>query len=117
MLYGLLAGGYSVLYCRFATALTDNPKTGLFIYSIFEFERGLGSILAGPISSSLMLKDVDVGRYGIMKYERLIYFIGTALLISSLGGIGYFFQDMCFHFECIYKKYVRPRMAGRLSKY
>jgi len=29
LLYGFFAGRYSVLYCRFVTALTDKPITGL----------------------------------------------------------------------------------------
>lgn len=111
ILYGLVAGGYSVLYCRFVTALTDEPTTGLFVYSIFEFERGLGNILAGPISSSLVSNGIDIHAYGIAKYRRLIVFTGIAFLASSIGGLRYFFEDVCFRFVCIYKKYIRPKFA------
>jgi len=109
LLYGLSAGGYSVLYCRFVTALTDEPAMGLFVYSIFEFERGLGNILAGPISSSLISKSIDGHAYGIAKYERLIIFVGVTFLVSSLGGLGYFFEHTCFQFPFICKKHTRPR--------
>jgi hypothetical protein len=67
-----LAGGYSVLYCCFVTAPTDDPTTGLFVYGVFGFERGLGSILAGPVSSSLVSKDIDAQASSIGKYDRLI---------------------------------------------
>jgi hypothetical protein len=37
LLYKFFAVGYSVLYYRFVTALTNKPATGLWLYSIFEF--------------------------------------------------------------------------------
>jgi sugar phosphate permease len=114
ILYGLVAGGYSVLYCRFVTALTDDP-IGLFVYSVFEFERGLGSILAGPVSTSLVLKSIDAHAYGIAKYRYLIIFASATFLVSSIGSLSYFFEDMCFQFVYIYKKYIRPQFADSQS--
>jgi len=78
-----------VLYFRFVTALTDEPTTGLFVYSVFEFERGLGNILAGSISSSLVSNGIDIHAYGIAKYHWLVVFTSVAFLASSIGGLRY----------------------------
>jgi hypothetical protein len=84
LLYGLFAGGYSVLYCRFVTVLTEQPAAGLWLYSIFEFQRGIGNLIGGPVSGILM-RDV----YTVAKYGNLILFIGIAFSVSSLGGMSY----------------------------
>ncbi len=84
LLYGLFASSYSVLYCRFVTALTDMPAAGLWLYSIFEFQRGIENLIRGPVGGILM-RDV----YTVPKYETLILFIGIAFSVSSLGGMSY----------------------------
>jgi sugar phosphate permease len=84
LLYGLFAGGYSVLYCRFVTALTDRPDAGLWLYSIFEFQRGIGNLIGGSVSGILMTEV-----YTVQKYENLILFIGIAFSVSSVGGMSY----------------------------
>jgi hypothetical protein len=84
LLYGFFAGGYSVLYCRFVTALTDKPATGLWLYSIFEFQRGVGNLIGGSVSS-ILVRDVSTAA----KYKNLILFVGIAFLTSSLGGLSY----------------------------
>jgi hypothetical protein len=106
------AGGYSLLYFCFITAITDDPTIGLFVYGVFEFEQGLGSIRAGPVSSALVSKDINAQASGIGKYDRLIVFVGATLLASSVGGLGYHFEDTCFRFVCIYKIYLQPRFFG-----
>jgi len=104
-----------VLYCRFVTALTDDSTTSLFVYTVFDFERGLGNILAGPVSRSLLSKGIYSHTYGIGKYHRHFIFVGATFLVSSISGLGYSFEDMYFRFVCIYKKYIRPRFADSRS--
>ena len=100
LLYGFFAGGYSVLYCRFATALTDKPATGLWLYSIFEFQRGVGNLIGGSVSG-ILVRDLSTAA----KYENLILFVGIAFLTSSLGGLTYWFF-----------KGHRPRFSGRMER-
>jgi len=91
LLYGLFAGGYSVLYCRFVTALTDKPAAGLWLYSIFEFQRGIGNLVGGPVSG-ILTRNVHTAA----KYENLILFVGIAFLVGSLGGLSYW-VFRCYH--------------------
>jgi len=94
--YGFFAGGYSVLYCRFATALTDESSTGLWLYSIFEFQRGASSIVGSLSSGFLVNFDIDLGSFGIDNYQGLVLLVGSAMLASCLGGIGWFFRGQQF---------------------
>jgi len=84
LLYGLFASSYSVLYYRFVTALTNKPAAGLWLYSIFEFQRGIGNLVRGPVSS-ILAKNVHIAA----KYENLILFVGIAFLVSSLSRLSY----------------------------
>lgn len=60
---------------------------------MFAFQRGVGNIVSGPISSEL-LKTVR-GRLEsdpAAAYQPLILFVGMAFVVAALGGVGYFFQ-------------------------
>ena len=99
VLYGIFAGGYSVLYCRFATSLTSSlsgtlsqSATGLWLYSIFEFQRGLGNIVGGVVSGLLFRGPVMDSGYGVGRYEALVLLVGGSMLVSSLGGLGNFLR-------------------------
>jgi hypothetical protein len=99
VLYGIFAGGYSVLYCRFATSLTSSLSgtltqraTGLWLYSIFEFQRGLGNIVGGVVSGLLVRGPVMDSGYGVGRYEALVLLVGGSMLVSSLGGLGNFLR-------------------------
>jgi hypothetical protein len=98
MFYGLFAGGYSVLYCRFATSLTNHQPTQTWMYSIFESQRGFVIIAGGIMSGTMVQGSSDVKSYGAGNYEMLILAIGVSFLVSSLGGIGCFFRGRTFGF-------------------
>jgi hypothetical protein len=87
--YGLFAGGYSVLYPRFVTTLTEDSATGLWLYGIFAFERGLGNVVAGPVSG-LLLQGRSTGLSSDPSaYKPLIIFVGSAFIVSGFGGVGW----------------------------
>jgi MFS family permease len=94
IIYGLFAGGYSVLVTRFVSTLTDDGPTELWLYGVLAFERGAGNVASGPLSA-LLLKtmynnasqstgDPSVG------YRQLVYFVGACLITASIGGLGVF---------------------------
>ncbi|KAI5809734.1 major facilitator superfamily domain-containing protein [Peziza echinospora] len=93
ILYGISAGGYSVLWTRFAGLITgeDNSPMVLTLIGVFSFERGIGNILSGPFSSVLVrhgttTKNPGGGyEYGLRKYESMVLFVGTAMLVSCVG--------------------------------
>lgn len=92
VLYGLFAGGYGVLYARFTTSLSRDSNTNLWMYGILSFQRGVGYVVAGPLTSALIgaaTKENELG--GISRYRHLIIFVGVAFGLSSLGGVGWVF--------------------------
>jgi len=89
IVYGLTAGGYSVLLSRFALEITPNDSNAqLSMYGIFAFERGIGNIFAGPISSAIVLAKGAPSTYGMHKYEAMIIFTAITMGLSSLSAFG-----------------------------
>lgn len=100
--WGFSAGSYSVLYTSAATTLTASAGEMMTLYSFFSFERGIANVLEGPIAALLLGTKDDMTRYGLGKYQKIVWFVGVMMLLSSIGGIGYFMQD--------------PRASGRRAK-
>jgi len=91
--YGLSAGGYSVLYPKFAWELAaDDPHTQLLLVGFLYFERGIGSVLSGPISSALIGSQQHVQSYAINKYESIVLFTGITMCVSCISIFGKFMK-------------------------
>ena len=96
IVYGVFAGGYSVLWSRFASKVAgdENADGGqaLTLMGVFSFQRGIGNLLAGPISSVLVgageVSGVGGYGYGLRKYDRMVVFVGAAMVVSCLGLSG-----------------------------
>jgi len=93
VMYGMCAGSYTVLFSRFVSSLTMDPPTSLWLYGIFAFQRGLGSVASGPLSGFL-LKQMDPTASDDYRgsYRSLILFVGGCLVASLLGGFGYYIR-------------------------
>ena len=50
--------------------------------------RGIGNVIAGPISAILIGPKRRIDLYAIEKYEGLVLFTGVAMLVSSLSIVG-----------------------------
>jgi len=104
VLYGLFSGGFSVLFARFATSLADDAATQTWIYTIFDLQRGVMIVIGGLTSGYLPRGPVVLRAYGSGKYEMLILFTGTCLVVSSLGGLSWFFRRRSFHLPRWWRK-------------
>jgi MFS family permease len=91
LVYGMAAGGYSVLWSRFSTRVVgEDSEMMMTLFGLFSFGRGVGSILSGPISSVLLGGPESFDRYAIGKYEKMVIFAGATLMVSSAGFGGRF---------------------------
>jgi len=91
LVYGMAAGGYSVLWSRFSTRVVGEDSAMMMtLFGLFSFGRGVGSILSGPISSVLMGGPESIDRYAIGKYEKMVIFVGATLMVSGAGFGGRF---------------------------
>lgn len=86
ILYGLSAGGYSVFYGRFIMELSDDKDKAMWLWSFFEFERGIGIVIGGPISGMMVDNVMEGSSYGLV-----ILLTGVFMAISSLSIIGWVF--------------------------
>ncbi|KEF51860.1 uncharacterized protein A1O9_12198 [Exophiala aquamarina CBS 119918] len=84
--FGAFASGFIALWPRMRTMFAE--KDANMIYSFLSFGRGLGVLVSGPISSSLLnvgashSDDASAGR----KFNALILFVGSCMAASALIG-------------------------------
>ena len=91
LMYGFFAAGYVVLWARMGMALVggaDNTNAGgaLATYSLFSFEKGVGNVLAGPVSAALLRGGVGRGNLGAGyggRFGGIIAFTGACMVVSS----------------------------------
>ena len=90
LLYGFFGAGYVVLWARMGTALSEDPTAAMATFSLFAFQKGVGNVLAGPISAALILGVTDTANYGVTRYQNIVIFTGAGMLLSSLSmGVWY----------------------------
>lgn len=94
LLYGFFASGYVGLWVRMGTALSKEPTTALAMFGVFAFGKGIGNILAGPISAVLIRETVDIRGYGAARYERVVEFTGACMLGSASVSALWFGKDI-----------------------
>ncbi|KAF7548783.1 hypothetical protein G7Z17_g6829 [Cylindrodendrum hubeiense] len=85
LVYGWFAGGYVVFWTKFGSVLSEDPQLP---FSLMALGRGIGNIATGPIAASLTTGSVMSG-YGLGKFQPLIIFLGSFMLCSSFGILGY----------------------------
>ncbi|PQE17528.1 Major facilitator superfamily transporter protein [Rutstroemia sp. NJR-2017a BBW] len=83
LVYGFFAYAYMAMRVRMGTAVTSNQSSALAIFCVFSFLQGIGNILAGPISGSLLSPVVDSHEYGYVRYKVLVIFTACSMVVSA----------------------------------
>ncbi|OAG42755.1 hypothetical protein AYO21_03038 [Fonsecaea monophora] len=91
LVYGFFGAGYTALWARMGMGVTTDVTSAFAVFGLFNFGKGIGNVLAGPISANMLLFDrINVGRYAIGKYEVLVLFTGSCMLASAVSiAVGY----------------------------
>ncbi|KAH6974995.1 monocarboxylate transporter [Ilyonectria sp. MPI-CAGE-AT-0026] len=84
LLYGFFGAGYVAMWARMVTAVSSDPTTAPFIFSLFCFGKGIGNVLAGPISGNLLAQTVSTETYGLGRYTGIVFFTGASMVLSAL---------------------------------
>ncbi|KAG8977429.1 hypothetical protein FRC05_001827 [Tulasnella sp. 425] len=89
-IYGFFSGGFSVLWPKFIGVISkDDPHLYSTLMSLFIASRGLGNVLSGPLSTTLLkhspLYDKAGFGYGLKGYGPLILFSGCGMLASTVA--------------------------------
>ena len=82
VLYGWFAGAFVVLWPKFGSVLADDPQP---VYSMMAFGKGIGNL---AITAKLLTHPVTSG-YGMGKFQPLFIYLGSFMLRSSLGILGW----------------------------
>lgn len=83
LVYGFFASGYTALWARMGTAVSSEPSAAFAAYGMLNVGKGIGNVLAGPISGLLLRSDVNPHGYGAGSYEAVVLFSGTCLAVSA----------------------------------
>ncbi|KAI9709157.1 MAG: hypothetical protein M1828_002548 [Chrysothrix sp. TS-e1954] len=93
LVYNSFGAAFSVLWTRIAMYLTADSGTAMSIYGVFSFVRGVSYVVAGPLSSALEKDEIDVTKYGLLRYQGVIWFVGVTMMLSAFSGIGYIWRE------------------------
>lgn len=107
--FGFFALGFAAVQNKLITVVAgDDPLVPPLVFSIFAFARGIGNVLSGPISTTLLqdgrLEHAKLG-YGVENYVSqvcyqravadvamqggLLLWTGSIIALGSLAGVSY----------------------------
>lgn len=82
LLYGFFGTGYTAVWARMVTAVSEEPSAHQAMFGLFNAGKGIGNVLAGPISAGLLKMSNDTGGYANGIYKSVVIFTGVCLLFS-----------------------------------
>ncbi|EMC94745.1 hypothetical protein BAUCODRAFT_73394 [Baudoinia panamericana UAMH 10762] len=83
LIYGFFGAGYTALWGRMGTAISGEPTAAFTAFGLLNAGKGVGNIVAGPIGGAILTSTVNIHRYGSMRYEAVVLFTGSCMLISA----------------------------------
>ena len=84
VIYGFFGAGYTALWARIGTKISSEPTAAFTAFGLLNFGKGVGNVLTGPIGGVLMKHSVVVGDYGAGKYEEVVLFTGSVMVLSAI---------------------------------
>jgi predicted MFS family arabinose efflux permease len=89
VIYGFFGAGYTAMWARMVTAISDEPSASQALFGLFCAGKGVGNILTGPISGGLVGLSSSSAGYGLGVYQAVVIFTGVCLVLSagSLAGV------------------------------
>lgn len=87
ILYGFFGAGYTALWGRMGTQVAGREGDSAFVaFGLFNAGKGLGNVLAGPISGGLLMGSVEGGGFGLRRYKGVVVFAGACMAGSAVVG-------------------------------
>jgi predicted MFS family arabinose efflux permease len=83
MLYGFFGSGFTAMWARMSSATSGNPTTAATIFTLFNFGKGIGNVLAGPISGQLISGASSAASYALQRYLGAVVFTGACMFLST----------------------------------
>jgi hypothetical protein len=118
LLYGFFGAGYTALWGRMGTKICLSGGAGgsgsgsesaegeslsstsaFMAFAMLNLGKGVGNVLAGPISGALLTRAQASGLdgHGRKRYESIILFTGTSMAVSGATIVGWYLRPavMC----------------------
>ncbi|BFZ58362.1 hypothetical protein PYCC9005_005424 [Savitreella phatthalungensis] len=83
IIYGFFGAGYTALWGRMGTAVTSDSTSAFAAFGLLNFGKGLGNVLAGPISAGLINRGIDRVAYAASRYQPIVLFTGSCMVASA----------------------------------
>ncbi|KAF2711040.1 MFS general substrate transporter [Pleomassaria siparia CBS 279.74] len=83
LLYGFFGAGYTALWARMVSTISEEPSASQAMFGLFCCGKGIGNVLAGPIGAGLLRWSNEASGYGHGMYEAVVLFTGVCLLLSA----------------------------------
>lgn len=83
IVYGFFGTGFTAIWARMSTAITDDMTALPIIFSLLNFGKGIGNVLAGPIGGSLVSNSDSTGSPSSLSFRWVIVFTGVCMFASA----------------------------------
>ncbi|KAL2836776.1 major facilitator superfamily domain-containing protein [Aspergillus pseudoustus] len=85
IVYGFFGAGFTAIWARMSTAIADDVTAAPMVFSLLNFGKGIGNVLAGPIGGSLVAgsRSAGVSSSSSMSYRWVIVFTGGCMFASA----------------------------------
>jgi MFS family permease len=81
IIYGFFGAGFTATWARMSTSITDDETAGPIVFSLLNFGKGIGNVLAGPIGGALIANS-DSHKTS-SSYRWVVVFTGTCMFASA----------------------------------
>jgi predicted MFS family arabinose efflux permease len=90
IVYGFFGAGYTAMWARMGTAVSSDPTAAFAAFGLLNLGKGVGNVVSGPVGGSLLGSAVDSTKFGVGKFEGVVSFAGSCMVVSGLTlGLGY----------------------------
>ncbi|KAI1040100.1 hypothetical protein LB505_011326 [Fusarium chuoi] len=89
LLYGFFGAGFTAIWARMSTTITDDATAGPIVFGLLNFGKGVGNVLAGPIggllvhNSSALQHSSAANLLMPSSYQWVIIFTGCCMFAST----------------------------------
>jgi MFS family permease len=83
IVYGFFGAGFTAIWARMSTAITDDVTAGPIVFTLLNFGKGIGNVLAGPIGGTLVSRPNSSGAVSSVSFHWIIVFTGTCMFASA----------------------------------
>ncbi|GAD97227.1 hypothetical protein FG11573.1 [Paecilomyces variotii No. 5] len=86
IVYGFFGAGFTAIWARMSTAITDDLTAGPIVFSLLNFGKGIGNVLAGPVGGFLVSRSKSAGSPSALSYRWVIVFTGVSPWLFDKDG-------------------------------